>query len=216
MMSKNKLTFLVLFLSVAFVLGAQYFYAYKKSDVASKKRSSRSKGNPNSPVIIREYIDFQCPPCAKGVKIIDSYQKNFPNKIYVEIKYFPVPKIHRHAMLSSIYAECAARQNKFWPYLNLLVKFQRFWSKAQNARDIFHSMGEDTKLNLNKLNSCLKDDRVPIIVQAEKKQGKEMGVQATPTYFINDKMFVGTKKLKKELDRLLGPKKIKENDENKN
>ena len=59
-------------------------------------------------------------------------------------------------------------------------------------------------LKLNQLESCLTKDDVRKKILAEKDAGQALGIQSTPTYFVNGKMLVGVKLMEAEVERLLG------------
>lgn len=165
---------------------------------------TRTKGNPNATVRIIEYMDFQCPACAKGSLFLSKYVKENPQKILLEVKYFPLESMHPLAIRSARYAECAAREGKFWPFHDSLVAKQPEWKGLINADPVFQQIAKDSQIDLNLLNRCLADDSVRDIVIKEKAEGAARGVSSTPTYFINGKMVVGTKSMEEELQNQLG------------
>ena len=166
--------------------------------------ASRSKGNPFAAVKIKEYIDFQCPACAKGAAILGQYVKTYPNKIYLEMHYFPLEQMHVHAVRSARYAECAARQGKFWPLHDLLIIKQPEWRQLLNADPFFQQLAKETKLDMLKLEACLTGDDVKRVIEADKAEATALGIQSTPTYIINGQMFVGIKMLEDELKSKVG------------
>ena len=166
--------------------------------------AARTQGNPNSKVKITEYIDFQCPACAKGVALLSQYLQAYPGKIYLEMKYFPLEGMHQHAIRSARYAECAARQKNFWAFEDLLIIRQPQWRGLMNADAFFQQIARDVKLDPIQLEACLTSDEVRGVISAEKDSGTQLGVQSTPTYFVNGKMVVGIKSLEEELKILLG------------
>ena len=165
---------------------------------------ARGKGSRAAKVQITEFIDFQCPACANGSKFLKEYLVKHPSDIYLEVKYFPLPSIHRHAQRSARYAECSAQQNKFWPMLDLLMEEQPRWAGLMNAEDTFKKMASVVQLDKGQLDACLRDQGTERIIIKEKELGQSMGVQSTPTYFINGKLFVGVKSLKDELNTYFG------------
>ncbi len=196
--SKSTITVLVVIFCVLFILGSKFFYRYSKLNDSSVIVDSRKKGNPAAELRIIEYIDFECPACAQGSEILNQYIKKYPDKIYMEVKYYPLDG-HRHAFMSARYAECAAKQGKFWPFFDLLVKRQDQWKKLTNAESAFQTIAKEVEMDFKKLDHCMQDDEVDEVIVNEKIEGKSLGIQSTPTYFINEKMVVGTKSLTTEL-----------------
>lgn len=157
-----------------------------------------TKGNPQAPVKIIEYMDFQCPACANGARLLDNFIKNNPNKFYLEVRYYPL-EMHFHAMRAARYAECAGRQGKFWPMHDLLFKEQSSWAPLLNAEPVFGQMTKTINLDPKGLDQCLADPRINAWILKDKEKGKAQAVKSTPTYFVNNKMLVGTTNLEKEL-----------------
>lgn len=201
-MLKNKLlmTIVVLLLVIVSIVGIKILTQGKLGYSAEK---SRTKGNPDAPVKVVEYIDFQCPMCAMGAKKLKEYTDKYPEKIYLEMHYFPL-EMHKHAMTASQYAECAAQQGKFWEFQDVMLDKQRSWSEAANATAIFDIYAKEVGLDMNRLKTCLPGKSVNQLIEKSKKEGRDLGIRSTPTYFVNGKMVVGIKLLQEEVDPLLG------------
>ncbi|MDO8580531.1 MAG: thioredoxin domain-containing protein, partial [Candidatus Omnitrophota bacterium] len=124
--------------------------------------------------------------------------------IYLELKYFPLENMHPHAKLSAQYAECAARQGKFWPFHDLVIERQPQWKRLIDAKPAFEIMAVEADLDLYKLKFCLEDEKITAFIDQDKEEGRQKGVRSTPTYFINGKMVVGATALEEELTLLVG------------
>lgn len=169
------------------------------------KLSPRSLGNPQAPIKIIEFIDFQCPACAKGYHVIHEYLQKYPDKFNVEMRYFPLA-MHRYGKLSSQWGECASRQGKFWPFLNILIERQNEWAAMMDPLPSFRAIAKDSGVDADKIEACLKDPGVDQTIAADIEEGKLRQVSSTPSYFVNHEMIVGVKSLKKKIDELLGIK----------
>lgn len=180
------------------MLGIKYFPQMSGADVSRNLIKARMKGNPKAGLRVVEYIDFQCPSCAKGSKILGRYLKEYPEKISIELKYFPLA-MHSHAFKSAYYAECAARQGKFWPFHDLLIERQKQWRVLKDAEPTFQNMAKEIELDSIELEACLQDKQVTEKIMKDRNEGQLLGVKSTPTYFINKKMVVGSKFLEKKL-----------------
>lgn len=167
---------------------------------------SHSKGNPKASIKITEFADFQCPACAEGAKYLKELIKQHPQAVYLEMKYFPL-QMHQHAYLSARYAECAARQGRFWPFHDHLFERQANWKKLTDPQPAFEVIAEDVHLDPVQLKDCLADPAINAFIDKNKAEGQALGVRSTPTYYVNGKMVVGAKPLQLELDKLLGGQK---------
>jgi protein-disulfide isomerase len=164
---------------------------------------ARVQGNPNAPLRITEWVDFQCPACASGAVDLKKYLSTFPDKVYLEVKYFPLGG-HMHSLEAAKFGECAARQGKFWPYYETVFERQPQWRDLFDAHPVFEEIAKQIGLNDGKLQACLAEDDVREKILKEKDQGQSLGVQSTPTYFINGKMTVGPKLMREEAEKVLG------------
>ena len=195
----NKLTssLLVILVLVGLVLGAKIYFAPKKA--AINVQEARSKGNSQARVKIVEFIDFQCPACAYGITFLKSFFDKHPNDLFIQVRYFPLTNMHHHALISALYSECAARQGKFWALDDQMIPQQQQWAQLINPDPVFQAMASQVGIDLTQLNKCLSSDDALKVINDEKSLGQSMGIQSTPTYFVNGKMVVGAKNLQDEL-----------------
>ncbi len=165
---------------------------------------ARATGNPQANIKIVEFMDYQCPACAKAAAMLKETLKSNSDKIYLQIKYYPLDKFHIHAIRAARYAECSARQGKFWPMHELLFEKQEQWREMINPDTIFEDIAKTAGLDMNKLNVCLGNAEVGDVILKDKQEGVAKGVQSTPTFFVNDKMVVGINALEQELMNAMG------------
>jgi protein-disulfide isomerase len=198
-MNKKQVTLLIVLVLVGFIGGAKFFLRAKPA--AFDPAMARAKGNLKARVKIVEFIDFQCPACTNGIKILGTYFDQHPNDIYLQIKYFPLANMHRHAIVSALYSECAARQGKFWALNDLMMPQQSQWATLISAEGVFHNMAMQAGIDMAKLDTCLASPQARRVINDEKALGQSLGVSSTPAYFINNKMVVGTKLLEEELKK---------------
>jgi len=202
MTSKKITTIVLIFIIIAGAYGIKLFFSSQGVD--SKGGSlARIKGEESALVQITEFIDFQCPACALGAKYLKKVMKDKPSLIRLEMKYYPLERIHKHAILSAQYTECAAREGKFWSLYDLIIERQRQWYKLDEAKPIFDLMVNEIGLDKEKMASCLDDEKILEIIQKDKEQGKAIGLRSTPTYVVNGEVIVGVKSLKKKLESYL-------------
>ena len=167
---------------------------------------ARTKGTAQAKVRIVEYVDFQCPACANGADILRNLFKDHPYDVYFEVKYFPLPTVHQHALKAAAYAECAARQGKFWDFADKLMERQAQWKSLISAEPVFLQIADEARLDRKKMDRCILQPEVKQKILDDKQMGESLGVKSTPTYFVNGKMMVGTKSLTEELNEFFPPK----------
>jgi protein-disulfide isomerase len=199
--SKTTFTLLLLIIGAAGLLFVKEFL--QKSPQEQTAIPARAKGNPHAELQIVEFIDLQCPACASGSQTLHQYFQQFPQQMFIELKYFPLA-MHRHGMLSAWYTECAARQGRFWPFAEKVIHQQKNWSGLTDAKPAFQEIAQEVGLDQPKLDACLQDPSVETLILKLKEEGQTRGVKSTPTYFINGEMVVGAKSLQAKLSGHFG------------
>ena len=199
-LSKKDSTILLVIVTVAVLWGLKYYVESHRLG-PYKGLLSRAKGDPKASIQIIEYIDLQCPACAKGATYLKSCFEKYPDRFYLEMKFYPLG-MHRHAFQSARYTYCASKQGKFWPFHDLVIERQKNWEDLFNADPAFRQIAQEISLDLTKLDACLQDEHTNQTILDEKEKGTRAGVKSTPTYFINGKMVVGYKELALELGKL--------------
>ena len=174
-------------------LFAYYFYA-APTPVESDQpvdivisNTDNVRGAQNGTVTLVEFGDFQCPACASYEPIVRQVLADNKDTLKLVFRHFPLTQIHRNALAASKASEAAGLQGKFWEMHDILYDKQDEWGNALNARDFFltyaTTIGLDTKKFLIDIESKVLEEKV----LAEYKEGIKLGVQGTPTFFLNGK-----------------------------
>lgn len=146
----------------------------------------RSKGDPNAPVVIEEFGDLQCPPCAalhpELGRIMNEYG---PSRVRLIFRHFPLTQMHPYALDAAYATEAAALQGKFWELQDWMYTHQQEWSAAPNARQMFLQQAHNLGMNLDKFRQDMNSAEVKQRVILDFRRGVSMGVQGTPTLFID-------------------------------
>jgi protein-disulfide isomerase len=106
--------------------------------------------------------------------------EKYGTQIRFEFEHFPLRSIHRFAMEAAEAAECAADRGKFWEFVDIAFEKQPEL-KSEALRDWAKSLALDTKLFERCVTSKIKRDTI----LSDYEEGREKGVQGTPTYFVN-------------------------------
>ena len=152
------------------------------------------KGDPDAPISIFEFADFQCPACGGfATQVEPLLDAEFVETGKAKFVYydFPVVSIHGHAFLAARAARCAEDQERFWPYHDILYRSQPRWSTAQNPAGLFEDYAEDLGLDESEFSSCLKSDRHADVVTANMQLGYQLQIQGTPTILVTQGQGVG-------------------------
>jgi protein-disulfide isomerase len=143
------------------------------------------RGNPDAPVTLEEYGDFQCPPCGMFSAFLGQLEKEYDSRLRVVFRNFPLA-MHEHAREAALAAEAAGRQGRFWEMHDVLYREQDSWSKAPNVRELFESYAGTIGLDLDKFRKDMDSEEVKARVDADRQRGESLGIQITPTLFINN------------------------------
>jgi len=143
------------------------------------------KGASQAPVTIVEFSDFQCPYCKAVQPILHRIEEQiYPGKIKLAARQFPLP-FHPRARPAAEAALCAQEQGKYWEYRDKLFE------KQELLDDDFKRYAKELKLNSSRFDQCLAEHRYAGRVEQEIKEGHDIGVSGTPTFFVNGRPVVG-------------------------
>ncbi|MGQ0795952.1 MAG: DsbA family protein [Nitrosopumilaceae archaeon] len=150
-------------------------------------------GDPNAPVTIVEFSDFQCPFCARFFdQTLPQIQQDYidTGKVRLVFRDFPIESIHANAKAASIAAECADDQKMFWEYHDKLFEGQTQWAplSAEDASNTFKQYASELKIATDDFNTCLDSAKYSSEINQDFQNGANYGVTGTPAFFIgNDK-----------------------------
>lgn len=152
-------------------------------ETGDSKETGHVLGPADAPVTIEEYGDFQCPPCGKLSEPINELQKK--HNLRVIFREFPLP-MHAHAREAAAAAEAAGLQGRFWQMHDLLFKEQAAWSNAADVRALFTAYAGMLQLDVEQFKRDIDSPTVMQTVQTDAQRGAGLGVQTTPTIFVNN------------------------------
>lgn len=143
------------------------------------------KGNPAARVVLVEYLDFECGVCGTYHPLIKDLLEEFGEEIIVVNRYFPLVG-HRNAMNAALAVEAAGRQGKYFEMHDLLFEKQADWIGQQfSNRDLFDQYALELGLEMEQYKRDLDSPEVRERVQRDLESGQALGVNSTPTFFLN-------------------------------
>lgn len=143
-------------------------------------------GPANAPVRIEEFGDFECPPCALFHPILKQMHEEFGDKLHITFREFPLAN-HQHAIPAASAAEAAGMQGKFWEMHALIFEHQQQWKVSNDARPIFESYARQIGLDIERYKRDVESDRVEQRIYLDGKRAHSLGVNSTPTVFLNNR-----------------------------
>ena len=152
--------------------------------------TSVDRGDPDAPLRIVEFGDFQCPACQQfALAVKPQIDAAYVDEGIVRFEFhdFPLVSIHAHAFIAARAARCALDQGgpNFWAFHDRLYAEQATWAASPSApTDTFVAYAASIGLDVNDFTSCLDSDRHADVVSANMRLGSEMGVSSTPTVVV--------------------------------
>ena len=142
-------------------------------------------GQREAAVEIVEFSDFECPYCRQASPVLKQVVAKYGDRVKLIWKDFPLP-IHASAARAAEAAQCAHEQGKFWQYHDLLFSNQH----ALAVSDL-RKYASDIALDSKAFDSCFSSGKYRGRIASGIQQGRNKGVAATPTVFINGRIVAG-------------------------
>ena len=166
-------------------------------DVANAPRL----GSEKAPVQIVEFADYECPFCQKVDEDLAKLRQQFGSSVSLVFKDFPLP-MHPLAAKAAEGARCAGAQGKFWEFHDALLQHKKLQTShlKEEARAL--------KLDAARFDQCLEGGEQAAAVKKDSQEGLRLGLQGTPSFFINGHFLsgaVGYAKLRETVMQELGP-----------
>jgi len=145
-----------------------------------------TRGPENAPVTLVEFSDFQCPYCGRVQSVLQKIRETYKDQVKLVYKDFPLPQLHPQAPKAAEAARCAREQDKYWDYHDRLF---------QDAKDLtpdkLKRYAADLQLDTAAFDACLDSGKYAAAVRQDMAQGAELGVNSTPSFFVNGRFLSG-------------------------
>lgn len=189
--SRNPVSRSVRTLAIAGALAAAMAVAPAAADDEYLRDGDIPLGAADAPVTIIEYASMTCPHCATFHRETMPRLKSEyidTGKVRLIFREFPLDSL---ALAASVVARCAGPE-KFYGFLDVLFKQQRAWAASSDPMKALERLARFGGLKKDDFEQCMNDRDLRQKITATRFYGsKEMGVQATPTLFINGEVYPG-------------------------
>jgi len=158
------------------------------------------RGNKDAKVTIVNFDDYECPYCAMMHAVLtNDILRTYGDKVKIVYKDFPLNEIHPWAQHAAIDANCLAAQNPsaYWNFVDEVHAHSKEMShgltfdQQKDKLDLLTiEQGQKSTVNMDTLQACVKAQN-PAAVKASKDEGELLGIDATPTMFINGQKISG-------------------------
>ena len=145
-------------------------------------------GDPEAPITIYEFGDYQCPACQDFASLIKpQIDLQYIQAGIARFFFYDYPR-HNHSFLAHRAARCALDQGSdaYWNYHNRLFARQTAWAVSVSPpMGAFESIADEIGLDVGDFSSCLSSDRHADVVTANLRVGIELGIMGTPSILVN-------------------------------
>ncbi len=152
-------------------------------------------GDPNAPVEVVEFADFECGACMQFATITEpDVRQRLVETGQVSFRYYFFPlEMHQNAGNAAHAAACAADQNRFWEMHDALFNGFNDWAlgAARNPRGVYERYAQNIGLDLAAWGSCYDNETHRELILSHKRYGIARGVNSTPTFVIGDRLVAG-------------------------
>ena len=164
-----------------------------------------SKGPADAPITIVEFSDFQCPFCQRFAETLETFAAQRTD-VRIVFRHFPMDnacndqierKFHEFACGAARASVCAQAQGRFWPFHDRL-----FSNQGQLTPSDLRGHAEAVLLDLAAYDTCMADPATATRITTDIAEGVRVGLEGTPTFFVNGAKFVGGRSLE-ELQRIV-------------
>lgn len=162
---------------------SKYYASFREQRVPLKVDPRMCLGNPNAPVTVAEFSDFECPFCGKARPVLEGFAKKHADQ--VRFCYLPFPlSMHPNAIPAGQAALWARDQGKFWEMHDALFEHQ------ENLKpEALPALAKSLGLDGDKLAAVLKSDQYKQELESFRAQGRTAAITGTPAVFFNGRSY---------------------------
>jgi len=152
-----------------------------------------ARGKLDSPVVLIEYSDYQCPYCSRAYESLDKQiYEEFKDRVKFVFKHLPLESLHPWAKKASVAAACTYVQNpvKFWDMHALLFENQKALT-VDNLRENALQFASQLDLDQASFKDCYDTDKTALIVETDLREAQSLSLSSTPTFVLNGAQITG-------------------------
>ncbi|WP_214322724.1 DsbA family protein [Nonomuraea sediminis] len=152
-----------------------------------RKDSHKLQTAADGKVTLVEFLDFECEACKAYFPTVEQLRKQYAGKVTFVARYFPIAG-HFNAERAARAVEAAARQGKFEPMYQQMYQTQGQWAEKRVPADaFFRQLAQRLRLDMAAWDKAYDDPATLARVKKDAADGQALGVQGTPTFFLNGK-----------------------------
>ena len=217
MKNELKIILILLLLVVLSFFGFAQFYK-SQSNIITESKSQKTESinvsvseklvRPDSPrqgpenarVTLVEFLDPECESCRAFFPEVKRILKEYEGQLRFVVRYMP---FHSNSVVAASATEAAGKQGKYWEMQELLFAKQPEWShKQEPQRELMINYAREIGLDMEKFGADFSNILVFQKIEQDRLDGVALGVNGTPSFFINGKRLedLSYEALKREID----------------
>jgi protein-disulfide isomerase len=168
-------------------------------------KDSHKIAAPKSQITLVEFADFECPGCGIVYPTIKKLLKEYNGKITYVFRQYPL-QMHQNGAIAAEVAEAAGAQGKFFEMEDKLFLNQKEWGESKSPMNYFTKYASELKLNVTTFKADVQAKKYKERIQHDLNDGNAVGLEATPTFFLNGEKIEGGleyKEFKAKIDAIL-------------
>lgn len=191
--SQNKGFLISVLVTIALLVGGIFLFSGKDKASSTDQKvadeilipaDSYKTSTGSAQINLVEFGDYQCPACGIYHPFVKKLIEEEGSKVNFVFRHFPLSQ-HKNAPLASFAAEAAGKQEKFWQMHDKLYESQTEWSNLPNPLDKFTEYAKGLSLDIDKFKKDIDSKEIKDKVTRDTNDGTLIGINATPTYFVN-------------------------------
>jgi NhaA family Na+:H+ antiporter len=199
---KRFLPFLIIVAVLAVAVGGAWLFIRSSRQAVNANRNANTgdpaaeppgaqpphvRGNVNAPVTVEEFADFQCGACGGYYPELKKIESEFGENLRVIFRENPLVPMHQHALIAAQAAEAAGLQGRFWDMHDKLYENQTKWIEVVDLVPTFVDYAKQIGLNTDQFMKDLNGEKVATRIFQDGKRSHALGINSTPTFFVNGK-----------------------------
>jgi protein-disulfide isomerase len=177
--------------------------AHPRQPVIEAGRAIR--GNPDAPVTIVEYSDFQCPFCRRDVPVLEAVLQKYGPRVRLVFKQAPLP-IHQHARAAALMFEAVLQQgqDKAWRYHDLLFTNQE--RLGVEGEKYLEAAAREAGADPVRARRDAQSPATAAVIEKDLQEFRSFGFSGTPGFLVNGVMLDGARpqeSFDRVIDRIL-------------
>lgn len=146
-----------------------------------------SVGEPDAPVVVREFADYQCPACQNFASASKRLKEEYVKSGKVRFVYFDLPlQQHQNAVPAALAARCAGDQDSYWAMHDMLFDKQLEWSGSGSPTDTFTRYAEDLGLEARRFRRCMDTDLHIEDIEQSRQVAVRLQLTSTPSVLVDN------------------------------